>query len=126
MANVATLSAPTQCLDSLAPGPHLMGSAKMDKPKTCGSKSYAQGYGYEYKGEKHKSGLGSKFLVGLIVFIIAMLLSALILYIARPPLILMDIDYFVIPNKWPISNTKLWGWSALFALIIAIIAMIVA
>lgn len=114
MTTTAVLNTPKRSIDSLAPSPEL---AQQHKQSVCG---------VSHHSEHGQSSLGKKLLVSLIVFIVAMLLSVLILYVARPPLVLVDLDHFVIPSEWPISQQKLWGWSALFAFVIAVIVLIIA
>lgn len=125
MSTSPIFNSPTRSIDALAPSPHMKSPAKHAESK-CGAypahkdhKAYDQHHGAQ-------TSTGKKFLIAAIVFIVTMLLAALILYVTRPPLILVDLDHFVLPNEWPISPTKLWGWSALFALVIAIIALILA
>lgn len=130
MSNTATMTTPSKCLDSLAPGPHLTSppSEKGKYPASCSSSKYSY-YDDQYEkkgGGAKKGGMGYKLIVGLIVFTVILLITALVLYFGRPPIVLEDIETVVPIDDWPISYTKLWGWSALFALVIAIIAMFLA
>jgi hypothetical protein len=117
----AAFSTPARSIKSLAPNP-----AAVSAPGKCckgGDMQHRDSEGV-YNGVHQKRGTGYKLLVGLVVFLAVLAVSAILLYLGRPPLVLEEVAGH--PHLWSISQTKLWGWSALFAFLIALLAMVVS